>query len=450
MDVDIVDYKVDIHTNDSTRTPRELVSFGNGDEIANVTKSVVGYSLFDSDEIADLEEKCLSMIKRASKGKLKADSVSLHKRERRVTYQFGKGYRLGRKEQEIAKLKDSLDISPIPDWIKESIIEKLVKTRLVPSGWIDSIEISDFSKYGFKVPSVDPISLFLRPSFQLTLFGDSALCFGAKYYYNDEPVFSDPRFRLPSYRGILYKFQGYASDKMNNCVRACDTKERILTITLRRTCDDAPISRPISDGESLRNFDEKKIQKELDKVLEQKTLPYIRNFELVKKSESSEKKEKSKKRSKKEELSFLKNSSKKRREDDRPKIVKTKEDERWKFGNSPDRVKTEWSSDEEVDRRTGQKRTKRKETKKTNDVTDILMEYSSRRSTSREKDNKGIEREVHMKKTRKERGREFRSKINEKFGFRPTVVQSDEEEDSEEENEKRNDKKQKRIKAFYL
>ena len=31
---------------------------------------------------------------------------------------------------------------------------------------------------------------------------------------------------------------------------------------------------------------------------------------------------------------------------------------------------------------------------KTNDVTDILMEYSSRRSTSREKDNKGIEREV--------------------------------------------------------
>ena len=100
----------------------------------------------------------------------------------------------------------------------ESIIEKLVKARLVPSGWIDSIEISDFSKYGFKVPSVDPISLFLRPSFQLTLFGDSALCFGAKYYYNDEPVFSDPRFRLPSYRGILYKFQGYASDKVRKMI----------------------------------------------------------------------------------------------------------------------------------------------------------------------------------------------------------------------------------------
>ena len=65
-----------------------------------------------------------------------------------------------------------------------------------------------------------------------------------------------------------------------------------------------------------------------DKVL------FLRNFELVKKHESNEKKEKAKKRSKKEELSFLKNSSKKRREDDRPKIVKTKEDERWKFGVS--------------------------------------------------------------------------------------------------------------------
>merc|ERR1712096_418992 len=114
------------------------------------------------------------------------------------------------------------------------------------------------------------------------------------------------------------------------------------------------------------------------------------------------------------ELPFLK-TSKRRKEEDRPVIQKNKEDERWKFGNSPERVKTEWSSDEEVDRKTGQVRSKRRETKKTNDVTDILMEYSSRRSTSREKDNREIEKQVHMKKSRKDRGREFRSKINQKF-----------------------------------
>lgn len=449
MDVDIVDFKKEVYTNDSIKIPRELVSFGSKEEISRVSESVVGYSLFDSDEIHELEENCLKMIQRASKGKLKADSVSLHKRERRITYQFGKGYRLGRKEQEIAKVKDSLDISPIPEWIQESIIDKLTSSKLVPPGWIDSVEICDFSKRGFKVPSVDPMSLFLRPSFQLTLFDDSALCFGAKYYYSDEPVFSDPRFRLPTYRGAIYKFEGYASDKMNNCIRACDTKERIITITLRRVCDDAPISRPISDGESLRNFDEdlhKKIQKELERVLKLKTLPFVRNFELLKKEVKE--KEKPKKRSKKEELPFLK-TSKRRKEEDRPVIQKNKEDERWKFGNSPERVKTEWSSDEEVDRKTGQVRSKRRETKKTNDVTDILMEYSSRRSTSREKDNREIEKQVHMKKSRKDRGREFRSKINQKFGFKPSIVQSDEE-SGDEEIDDRKDKKQKRIKTFYL
>ena len=36
-----------------------------------------------------------------------------------------------------------------------------------------------------------------------------------------------------------------------------------------------------------------------------------------------------------------------------------------------------------------------------------------------------------MKKSRKRRGREFREKINAKFGFRPSVVQSGTESDSD-------------------
>jgi hypothetical protein len=77
------------------------------------------------------------------------------------------------------------------------------------------------------------------------------------------------------------------------------------------------------------------------------------------------------------------------------------------------------------------------------------MDYSTRRSTSREKDNRAIERNVHMKKTRKERGREFRSTINEKFGFKPSIVQSDESDEDEAANSK-NQEKQKRARAFYL
>lgn len=37
----------------------------------------------------------------------------------------------------------------------------------------------------------------------------------------------------------------------------------------------------------------------------------------------------------------------------------------------------------------------------------------------------------HMKKSRKDRGREFRAKINAKFGFKPSVVRSDTESDNE-------------------
>ena len=57
-------------------------------------------------------------------------------------------------------------------------------------------------------------------------------------------------------------------------------------------------------------------------------------------------------------------------------------------------MKTEWSSDEEFDKKTGQKRTKYKEAKRTNDVTDILLEYGQRKSQERDIDYKQIERQV--------------------------------------------------------
>lgn len=78
----------------------------------------------------------------------------------------------------------------------KNVLKKMkFQAKLVPPDWIDSIEINDYRVGGFKVPSVDPISLFLRPSFTIPLLSDGAICFGAKYYYDNEPVFSDPRYR---------------------------------------------------------------------------------------------------------------------------------------------------------------------------------------------------------------------------------------------------------------
>jgi len=454
-DIDIVDFKLDVHLNESTKLPRHIISFGNKDEIENITENIIGYSLFDSDDIADIEDSFDQMTQRATKGKLRVDTVNVEKRERRVNYQFGRGYKMGRHSDEVARLKNDVDVSPIPDWIQTKVIDKMVKAKLVPPDWIDSIEINDYRKGGFKVPCVDPVSLFLRPSFTIPLLSDGALCFGAKYYYDQEPVFSDPRFRLPAYRGVLFKMQGYASDKMNHCIRSCDTIERFVTITLRRTCDDAQYLKALSKGQSLRNFDDvalSKLKRAIDESKKGYTMqPYIRNFDIIA-AKDDENVDTSRKR-KKKGLSFLKDKKRSRNRSASPPSKlpqKTKEDERWKFGNSPDRVKTEWSSDEEFDKRTGQKRTKYKEAKRTNDVTDILLEYGQRKSQERDIDYKQIEREVHMKKSRKERGREFREKVNAKFGFKPEVVRSsDSESDSDDQNDQKNTKS-KRIKPFHL
>ena len=53
--------------------------------------------------------------------------MNVEKRERRMNYQFGHGYKMGRDEREVAKLKAKVDVSPIPEWISEKIIDKMVK-----------------------------------------------------------------------------------------------------------------------------------------------------------------------------------------------------------------------------------------------------------------------------------------------------------------------------------
>ena len=91
----------------------------------------------------------------------------------------------------MAQLKNDIDVSPIPEWILRLILEPMVKSRLVPPEWIDAVEINDYRPGGYKIPSIDPVTLFLRPSFTIPLLSDSAVCFGAKYYYDDEVYFFD-------------------------------------------------------------------------------------------------------------------------------------------------------------------------------------------------------------------------------------------------------------------
>lgn len=66
-DIDIVDFKKDVHLNESTRIKRELISFGNRDEVERIGENIVAYSIFDSDEIDEMEQHFDQMTERAAK-----------------------------------------------------------------------------------------------------------------------------------------------------------------------------------------------------------------------------------------------------------------------------------------------------------------------------------------------------------------------------------------------
>ena len=92
--------------------------------------------------------------------------------------------------------------------------------------------------------------------------------------------------------GSADEYESEERFKIKHCVRPVDTKERRVAIILRRICEDGPVLEPLTNGESLRNFDKKlhkKVQKRCEKMLASKILPYERSFHLVEVKRETEK-----------------------------------------------------------------------------------------------------------------------------------------------------------------
>ncbi|CAG5111818.1 Oidioi.mRNA.OKI2018_I69.chr2.g6090.t1.cds [Oikopleura dioica] len=433
----IVDFGPDIHDKESKKAD-QYISHGSASERREILDGIKGFSIFDADDVEDLERNCTSMIERGGKGKFRVKSIDISRL--RMKYFFGHGYDYGGGKGS-EKFFNPKDISPIPEWIYESIIEKMEKTGIVDKNWINSVVINDYEPGGFIVQHQDPPHLFERPIFILTLFSDSALSFGCNLRFDRtvEPVevtASDPILRLPMQRGIITSFEGMCMNEIKHCVRPVDTKERRVAIILRRICEDGPVLEPLTNGESLRNFDKKlhkKVQKRCEKMLASKILPYERSFHLVEVKRETEKSKAAPKEKVKEpwrKQPKPKKESKKRKEKlkkkgvgtfelDRP-IEKDENDKQWNFGDSPERVskRVEWSSDDE-------QKEKNKRIGKTGDMADLIYDFHHQDKDLRDMDIKTIERKVHMQKSRKQRGREFRDKINSKFGFKTSVANSD-------------------------
>ena len=168
----IVDFGPDIHDKESKKA-EQYISHGSASERREILDGIKGFSIFDADDVEDLEKNCTSMIERGGKGKFRVKSIGTYLvfdrkltkpsdiSRLRMKYFFGHGYDYGGGKGS-EKFFNPKDISPIPEWIYEKIIKKMEKTGIVDKNWINSVVINDYEPGGFIVQHQDPPHLFER------------------------------------------------------------------------------------------------------------------------------------------------------------------------------------------------------------------------------------------------------------------------------------------------
>ncbi|CAG2055067.1 unnamed protein product [Timema podura] len=197
--------------------------------------------LFDNDQCAMIENKIDEVVELADGGKYKPCTVD--RAPLRNKYFFGEGYtygsQLSKRGPGMERLYPPGEVDPIPEWVHELVIKPLVKSNVVPDGFINSAVINDYQPGGCIVSHIDPIHIFDRPIISVSFMSDSALSFGCKFSFKPIRV-SKPILCLPLSRGCVTVLSGFAADKVTHCVRPEDTIARRAVILLRRVFPDAP------------------------------------------------------------------------------------------------------------------------------------------------------------------------------------------------------------------
>ncbi|KAL1452501.1 hypothetical protein WDU94_006727 [Cyamophila willieti] len=210
-------------------------------------------SLFSHEECLLLEQHVEHVTKMADHGQFK--SCTVDRAPLRNKYFFGEGYTYG--SQTIKKglgnerLYPEGEVDPIPDWVQELVIRKLEEMGVVPTGFVNSAVINDYQPGGCIVSHIDPPHIFDRPIISLSLFSNSALCFGCKFSFKPIRV-SDPLLYLPIQRGQVTLLQDFAANGVTHCVRPQDTVRRRAVILLRRVLPYAP--RLVSPAPPLKPY----------------------------------------------------------------------------------------------------------------------------------------------------------------------------------------------------
>lgn len=121
-------------------------------------------------------------------------------------YFFGEGYTYGsqmhKKGCGMERLYPKGSVDPIPSWANETLIKPLVEARIIPENFVNCVSINDYQPGGCIVSHIDPPHIFDRPIVSLSLFSDSVLCFGCKFFF--KPIrCSKPILKLDLPRGVI-------------------------------------------------------------------------------------------------------------------------------------------------------------------------------------------------------------------------------------------------------
>jgi len=204
-------------------------------------KGIQQKRLFDDVQCTKIEAKIDRVVERADKGKYKPCTVD--RAPLRNKYFFGEGYTYGsqlpRKGPGMERLYRRGDVDPIPSWVTRLVINPLVRTGLIPDGFVNSAVINDYRPGGCIVSHIDPIHIFDRPIVSVSFMSDSVLSFGCKFTFKPIRV-TKPIFCLPLERGCVTLLSGFAADEITHCVRPEDTVARRAVIILRRVLPTAP------------------------------------------------------------------------------------------------------------------------------------------------------------------------------------------------------------------
>ncbi|XP_018566363.1 RNA demethylase ALKBH5-like [Anoplophora glabripennis] len=232
----------DISGSDSSLCEMKSWSDQNEEEkVTSICQNVKQYFVFTEEELNVFEAHVDDIVRNAESGAYKNSTVD--RTPLRNKYFFGEGYTYGSQMQEkgpgMERLYPIGSVDPIPSWIQEILIKPLIKANVIPENFVNSIAINDYQPGGCIVSHIDPPHIFDRPIVSLSLFSDSALCFGCKFYF--KPIrCSKPVLKLDLPRGVVTTLSDFAANEITHCVRPQDVQSRRAVIVLRRVLPFAP------------------------------------------------------------------------------------------------------------------------------------------------------------------------------------------------------------------